>query len=185
MIFLEYLALIFACATAILCLTQISRLQQRVDQVNKMTDNDQHMTKLMVLYDNIEGLMDSFETYVEEVRQELEREREHITELSRQAAVLYAQQPVYTHTTPPPAQALPEEAADSANPSEKAKPPAPPKPKRSSLLSESDIRKLEGMPAKQQKVRYLLSRGMELQDIARELNIGKGEVRLIANLDKT
>jgi hypothetical protein len=180
---LEYVALIIACFTALICLTQLNRLQQRVEKQGKTTDTDQRLAKILALYDNIEGLMDSFEHYVEEMRQELERERGHMTELSRQAAVLYSKSSAPNHSPEPPPE-LPKELEQNGGPVPNGA-PIPGKAKRTSRLTDSDIRKLDEMTTKQQKVRFLMSRGLSLEEVARELNIGKGEVRLIADLDKT
>jgi hypothetical protein len=184
---LEYVALIISCLTAMLCLTQMNRIQQRVDKKNKAMDDDRRMETILALYDNIEGLMDNFEHYVEEVRQEFERERGHMTELSRQAAVLYSKSAVPVNTgvslTEPQSDPIPEQSEQTTE--NGATRTIQHKPLRSSRLTESENRKLSEMSAKQQKVRYLMSRGFSLEEIARELDIGKGEVRLIADLDKS
>ena len=45
--------------------------------------------RLLKLYGHMEELMDVFETYIDEVRQDVEKERTSLTEMSRQAATLY------------------------------------------------------------------------------------------------
>ncbi|MCL2084351.1 MAG: hypothetical protein FWH06_03720, partial [Oscillospiraceae bacterium] len=57
-----------------------------------------------------------------------------------------------------------------------------PKPSR---LSDRDKEALGRLATKPQKVRFLMSRGLSVEEVARELDIGKGEILLIADLDKT
>jgi hypothetical protein len=207
--------------------------------------------RLTELYEHIEELMDVFETYVEEVRQDFERERAALTELSRQAATLYmrgletaaptlssvalpmaavasgaaaapgvaampmppraphiayaqaaqavqAVQTAPTAPTPiavfPPMVVAPSPgtgsgapvirpaafpAFDTPTPPTADKTPEPP-----SRLSSRDKEALGRFATKPQKVRFLMSRGLALDEVARELSIGRGEVRLIAELEK-
>ncbi|MDR0248460.1 MAG: hypothetical protein LBI44_02195 [Oscillospiraceae bacterium] len=62
--------------------------------------------------------------------------------------------------------------------------PAPAEPKHSSLLAEKDREQMNKLTTKAQKVRFLMSRGIPADEAARELNIGIGEIRLIADLSK-
>jgi Tfp pilus assembly protein PilP len=184
---LEYLALVFSSLAAIFCFTRLNAMQQKIDKKSQSTDDDQRMARILTLYDNIEGLMDSFEQYVEEVRQELERERGHMTELSRQAAVLYSKKAERENEEIETAESKsePEKKQTGRTDKNAANETGKQKPKQSSRLTDSENKKLDGMTTKQHKVRFLMSRGFSLEEVARELNIGRGEVCLIADLDKT
>ncbi|GHV35539.1 hypothetical protein FACS18949_13720 [Clostridia bacterium] len=62
------------------------------------------------------------------------------------------------------------------------------KPARSeaskSRLSEKNKEALGRFATKPQKVRFLMGLGLPLEEVAKELDIGKGEVLLITDLDK-
>ncbi len=148
----------------------------------------QREARLVDLYNHVEELMDVFETYIEEVRQDIERERASLTEMSRQAATLYMralESPVHPIAPAPIA------------PAPTAPPPPPPLPLTeqraaedldaapgSARLSDRDREALGRFATKPQKVRFLMSRGLALEEVARALGIGKGEVRLIAELER-
>jgi TolA-binding protein len=168
---------------------------------------EQREERLTELYGHIEELMDVFESYVEEVRQDFERERAALAELSRQAAALYARGPETAAAPVPTAEpvAVPPAAPGGAQPApapaasggvnapvirpaafpafdaeaEKGRKTEPP-----SRLSGRDKAALGRFATKPQKVRFLMSRGLALDEVARELGIGWGEVRLIAELEK-
>ncbi len=144
-------------------------------------------TRLVELYDHVEELMDVFEAYIEEVRQGIEKDRSALTDMSRQAAAVYtraleaaAAPPVPVReerTAPQPPQAPPDVPTAPAHAT------APDRPGRS-RLSARDREAVGQFATKPQKVRFLMSRGLALEEVARELGIGKGEVRLIAELEK-
>ena len=176
---MEYVALCVAGFALFFCVAQISRLQRRIEAQDKGAKVDDKLKKLMVLYDNIEGMLDSFEMYVEELRQDMERERGHLTELSRQASAMYAQLQNTQQPYAPPV----ETPVGSQQPSATSVSAA--ETKKESKLTDRERQQLAGLATKPQKVRLLMSRGFSLEEVARELNIGKGEVRLIADLDKS
>ena len=130
--------------------------------------------KLFKLYQEVEDMMDSFEEYVNEVREELEKERADVMELSRKAAEVYLR--TLDRPSVPPVE------------TPKIIRPAPPaqdaEKKPESRLTAKDRDALRRFATKAQKVRYLMSCGFALEEVAKELNIGKGEVKLIAGLQK-
>lgn len=137
--------------------------------------------KIFRLYGDIESMMDSFEQYVSEVHDEQEQRRMELLETSRQATTLYMQvmQPgSFKQAVPSP---LPQ-------PQQREEPtPQPrkePEQHTQSKLSPRDTQELARLATKGQKVRYLMGKGFNVSDIARELGIGKGEVSLIVDLDK-
>lgn len=152
--------------------------------------------RVFKLYQEIESMLDSFEQYIPEVHAELERERAALNETARQAQVLLMQamekaaaiEKLAATPPPPPEQkekppTEPRRAVRGAKP----KPPRPeeePKPS-DTRLSERDRQTLANLDSKARRVRFLMSRGFAVDEIARELNIGIGEVRLIADLDKS
>lgn len=158
---------------------------RRLDSIESSPVSDRREEKIFKLYSEIESMLDSFEEYVGEVHEELEREREELGELSRRASSLYLQtaDSFAQFSGYPQAQEHPRHG--------EGQPQAPQSDaheisenKRGSRLSSRDRSALGGLKTKSQKVRFLMSRGLSLEEVARELGIGKGEVRLIADLDK-
>jgi hypothetical protein len=152
--------------------------------------------RVFKLYQEIESMLDSFEQYVPEVHEELERERAALNETARQAQVLLMQAmekaaAMKKLAAPPPAPPEEKEPSSDAPRPRGRKPKAPPsgdapEPKPSDeRLSERDRKTLAGLETKAKRVRFLMSRGFAVDEIARELNIGIGEVRLITDLDKS
>ena len=151
---------------------------------------------LVELYGHVEELMDVFEAYIDEVRQDIEKERAELTELSRQAAVLFtrvlAEQKPDGEAAGASAQirlatpgVQPVERSES-EPPRIVRPVAPTTDRRAfgDNLSAGDREALGRFATKPQKVRFLMGRGLALEDVARALGIGTGEVRLIAELEK-
>lgn len=160
---------------------------------------DQHEDKIFQLYSQIEEMLDSFEAYVGEMHAGLEDKRQELIELNRQAQVVYMQvmatntvaalpqpQPQVNPEPEPATQEQPTVAAPSftsaAPPKKKA---AKPQKEAPSRLTDMDKEALGRLATKPQKVRFLMSRGLSLDEVAKELDIGRGEVILIADLDKT
>ena len=162
--------------------------------------------KILRLYEQIEEMLDSFEEYVGEVHTQLEEKRVELIELNRQAQVVYMQALESAKTAVPAAAPVyvPEpENILAAQPVQAASPPPPPEPivtrvkpkhetvngggatPKRSRLSDKDREALGRFATKPQKVRFLMSRGMSVDEVARELDIGKGEVVLITDLDKS
>lgn len=156
--------------------------------------------RVFKLYQEIEGMLDSFDQYIPEVHEELERERSALNETARQAQVLLMQAMEKAAAieklamTPPPAPTEEKSAVPEGNRqrprSGKGKPASPPEskpePKPSDTrLSDRDRQTLSGLETKAKRVRFLMSRGFAVDEIARELNIGVGEVRLITDLEKS
>jgi len=154
--------------------------------------------RLVELYGHVEELMDVFEAYIDEVRQDVEKDRAELTELSRQAAVIYTR---IADTQRVESGELRVESADKTpapqllTPSKGGPPrivrPAHPAPlpnsqlsTLNSQLSPRDLEELGRFATKPQKVRFLMGRGLALEDVARALGVGTGEVRLIAELEK-
>jgi membrane protein involved in colicin uptake len=165
---------------------------------NQMESPDSRQEKLIRLYQQIEEMLDSFEEFVGEVHGQLDGKRAELIELNRQAQVIYLQ--VLEASS---RQA--EEAARVVYEPEAALPPEAPVRKaaagrvikqgewgkkadgtqKQSRLSDRDKETLGSLSTKPQKVRFLMSRGMSLEEVARELDIGKGEVLLITDLNKS
>lgn len=159
---------------------------------------EHHEDKIFQLYTQIEEMLDSFEVYVGEMHTGLEEKRQELIELNRQAQVVYMQaMATAANSNTSPAQTKTEPAPE---PPETPEPPAtktfasapPPKKKASkppketpSRLTDMDKEALGRLATKPQKVRFLMSRGLSLDEVAKELDIGRGEVILIADLDKT
>ncbi|MCL2748069.1 MAG: hypothetical protein FWE59_05370 [Oscillospiraceae bacterium] len=120
--------------------------------------------RLISLYGHVEELMDVFENYIEEVRQDVEKERAAMTEMTRQvASFVHADcaAPMAHHTAK-------DEGFRALSQPLPPVPPVPPHP--------------DSKPA---RARALMGRGLPLGEVARELGIGTGEVRLIAELDRS
>lgn len=162
---------------------------------------EHHEDKIFHLYTQIEEMLDSFETYVGEMHAGLEEKRQELIELNRQAQVVYmqtmataanssaAQANAKPEPVPAPAPAAapeppPSAAAFTSAPTPKKKASKPPK-EVPSRLTDMDKEALGRLATKPQKVRFLMSRGLSLDEVAKELDIGRGEVILIADLDKT
>lgn len=145
--------------------------------------------RVFKLYQEIEGMLDSFEQYVSEVHEELERERAGLNESARQAQALLMQamekaaamEKLTAQPPPPPAPtpAPPEKSPQTS----KGKAPEGKPPQ--SRLTDRERQTLEKLESKSKRVRFLMSRGFAVDEVARELDIGIGEVRLIADLDKS
>jgi len=165
---------------------------QRPKKTEDITPERQE-DKIIQLYTQIEEMLDSFEEYVGEMHTGLEEKRQELLELNRQAQVVYMQ--VLSEPRPAPVTVpVPEEAPAPAAPPKPVKPvkaeqsaskPANPPKETSSRLTDRDKEALGRLATKPQKVRYLMSRGLSLDEVAKELDIGRGEVILIADLDKT
>ena len=173
--------------------------------------------RLLELYNHVEELMDVFESYIDEVRQDIEKDRLSLLEMSRQASTLFmralqappqapapgadgaidgagpppaAPPELPSATTPvPPSDAPPEPprvvrpaASRSAYPTAAGRDAGAPPP--NSRLSARDREALGRFATKPQQVRFLMGRGLPLEEVAREMGIGTGEVRLIAELEK-
>ncbi len=186
----------FSVIILVLAVVFVRYVMRRLDSVEGSPASDRREEKIFRLYSEIESMMDSFEEYVGEVHEELERERAELAELSRRASSLYMQAEdrvlnlsEYTQGNEP----------SGGAPRRSAAPESPLAPggrmsgapgqensgnKRESRLSSRDRSTLSGLKTKSQKVRFLMSRGLSLEEVARELGIGKGEVKLIADLEK-
>ncbi len=147
-------------------------------------ENRELDAKIFRLYNEIEEMLDSFEAYVSEVHDEMESRRTELIAMSRQATTLYMQvmQPEAYPKPPRPEEAS---AAKEERPAvtKPEKEDAPPKEEKSKL-SARDRTELGKLDGKGKKIRFLMGRGLNMSEIARELKIGKGEIRLILDLDK-
>ena len=178
-------------------------LSKKVNARKKQTSVQVREAKLIEIYDRLEGLMDSFEDYLGEVRADIDDKRTEVNDLARQVGVLYSRM---NETPRPRYPSEPVEVVRSmavplasntatvstvsqtvhAMPSPESKTPAAAseEPVFASRLSKRDRASLDRFVSKPQKVRFLMSLGLPLEDVAREMEIGKGEVRLIADLEK-
>lgn len=138
--------------------------------------------KIFRLYNEIEEMLDSFETYVSEVHDEMESRRNELVAMSRQATTLYMQV-MQPDAYPPPRPPKPEDPPAEERPALKKTDETPPKEEKSKL-SARDLMELGKLGSKGKKIRFLMSRGLNMSEIAREMKIGKGEIRLILDLDK-
>ena len=187
-IWLAGAVLLFALA---LCLHERSVKKRFRRAFDELRENRELDAKIFRLYQDIEGMLDSFEEYVGEAHSEMESRRTELLSLSRQATTLYMQV-MQPDAYPPPSREREEPREPSpANAPASKKPreenaPAAEKPQKNdrSKLSARDRAELEKKTGKEQKIRFLINRGLDIIEIARELNIGKGEVRLILDLDK-
>lgn len=187
----------FAALAAVFALALILHersVRRRIDKAQaELRENRTLDAKIARLYRDIEGMLDSFETYVGEVHDEQELRRNELLTLSRQATTLYMQvmQPgVFAPPKPPEEQPPPPEEtaprpAGKKKEAHSGKEPVPAAPaEEKSRLSPRDRAELDKLSGKGQKIRFLTGKGLSLGEVARELNIGKGEVRLILDLDK-
>ncbi len=171
----------------------INKKKMKVTKENtKIADKE---AKVFKLYQEIEVMLDSFDQYLREVHEELEENRTALNELSRQATVIYMQtidaKPVQHSATP----------VQTPEPDDKPKvysqyAPLPSKTEelaakveeaknlKNSRLSTKDRETLSKLSSKAQKVRFLMSRGLSIDEVAYETDIGKGEIRLITDLDR-
>jgi len=180
---------------AIWSYVQIRSLRREIRRTREQLFQSGREQKLLSAYANIEDLFDSFEEFVRETRGELERDRRELTELSRQATAIYVRviehepvvqtQPAAAPVEPPPM--IVEEPAAAPKPrarTSQAKPKAA-VPKAVSeavhtVLTAENRESLQRFTNKNQKIRFLLTLGLSQGDVARELDIGVGEVRLVA-----
>ena len=65
-----------------------------------------------------------------------------------------------------------------------ARPGSLPEPPKDSRLTDKERQTLTQLETKAKRVRFLMSRGFAVDEVARELGIGIGEVRLIADLER-
>jgi hypothetical protein len=150
---------------------------------------DAREEKLFKLYSEIEGMLDSFEDYLREVHEEAERQRAERTEMSRQATVM-SQALEYSRAEQAQISAQAAQAGGAqmvALPAAAQESPVNivrPQKEAPSRLNQKERDELRRRGTKTQKVRFLMSRGFSLDEVAKELHIGKGEVRLITDLDK-
>jgi Mg2+ and Co2+ transporter CorA len=184
---------------AIWSYVQIRSLRRELRRTREQLHQNGREQKLLSAYANIEDLFDSFEEFVRETRGELERDRRELMELSRQATAIYVrvieQEPlVYTPPPPLPEPPPPVMAEEPAKPKAAAKPktsaakpkaapPAQAMPGETAahrILTAENRESLQRFANKNQKIRYLLTLGLSQGDVARELDIGVGEVRLVA-----
>ncbi|MDR1692658.1 MAG: hypothetical protein LBR72_04805 [Oscillospiraceae bacterium] len=133
--------------------------------------------KIYRLYNEIEEMLDSFEAYVSEIHDEMESSRNELVAMSRQATTLYMQ------VMQPDAYPKPK-PVEEPKPEKTEKPTPPPAREEKSKLSQRDLAELGKLEGKGKKIRFLMGRGLNMGEIARELKIGKGEIRLILDLDK-
>ncbi|MDR0292711.1 MAG: hypothetical protein LBH95_00970 [Oscillospiraceae bacterium] len=158
----------------------------------ELRENRSLDTKIVRLYREIEEMLDSFEAYVGEVHEELESRRNELLTLSRQATTLYMQvmQPGVFAPKPQIEEPQPpqEPPAREKAPKKETRPgktgDAPAEEGRPSRLSPRDRAELDRLTGKGRKIRFLTGKGLSLNEVARELDIGKGEIRLILDLDK-
>lgn len=164
--------------------------EKKKNKKNDTPGTAEREARVFKLYQEIEGMLDSFEQYVTEVHEELERERTALHETSRQAHVMLMQSMekaaaieklAAAPPPPPPVSASPEKKTQDAK--EKEKVPETKTPR--SRLSDRDRQTLDKLESKSKRVRFLMSRGFAVDEVARELDIGIGEVRLIADLDRS
>jgi hypothetical protein len=132
--------------------------------------------KIFRLYQNIEDLMDGFEEYVEEMKLELFREIKEVrVELSQEKESVLA---------------IAKESVSQSKLVVPAKAPKNSKTSKSSKASKSDtmdsasLPQVDGKSGRIDKVNELIDKGLSVDDIARKLNMGKGEVKLIYQIHK-
>jgi DNA-binding NarL/FixJ family response regulator len=151
-----------------------------IRKIRKLTAVSQEQTdketRVFKLYAEIESMLDSFEQYVSEVHSQMENERTGMTELSRRSQVALLQgmeRLTSVEKMMSPAQDVPA-------------PPPPPEivPPSSSRLPTKDKQNLDKLEGKNKKVRFLMSCGLSVDEVAKELDIGIGEVRLIVDLNR-
>jgi hypothetical protein len=159
------------------------------ETVADMRENRALDAKIVRLYQEIEEMLESFEDYVGEVHDELESRRNELLNMSRQATTLYLQvmqpgvfapKPVVEQPAPPEETAKREAAAAEPQPAGKGGE----ENGKASRLSPREKAALDRLAGKGQKIRYLTGKGFSLNEVARELDIGKGEILLILDLDK-
>jgi len=191
-----YYFIAFCALNLCLLLWQSRRTQKKLSRMQMESEKLRGMDeKIFRLYQEIENMLDNFDAYVDEVHEEQEARRKELVEMSRQATTLYLQvmQPASfgglrgaerqpemppAELTVPAVYTAPEPTAPDPGAEALRN-----KVKSSKLLSR-DRTELDKLTTKGQKVRYLMGRGFTLEEVARELDIGKGEIKLIVDLDK-
>lgn len=185
-------------AAAWIVLTQV--VWRKLKSKEEAVSQDAREEKLFKLYTEIESMLDSFEEYLQEVHEDAEKQREALTDMSRQATVMYqalensriaeqtvAAQMAVLQTVPAvvsQAAFTPQVQLAAVAPVEKSINIIRPQKETPSRLNQKERDELRRRTTKTQKVRFLMSRGFSLDEVAKELHIGKGEVRLITDLDK-
>ncbi|MCL2031215.1 MAG: hypothetical protein FWG93_06680, partial [Oscillospiraceae bacterium] len=189
---MQWIPIVMAAVNIVLWLVTL-RYMRKSGKDREPSPAAEREARVFKLYQEIETMLDSFEQYVPEVHEELERERAALNETARQAQMLLMQAMEKAAAieklavpVPVPAEAEPPSRPPARGGRPKtARPEDAPEPKPSdSRLSERDRQTLAGLDTKARRVRFLMSRGFAVDEIARELNIGIGEIRLITDLDK-
>jgi len=152
-----YLFAIFVFALIyILILLYSKHISRKYPDISEYKQREERLFKL---YQNIEDLMDSFEEYVEEVRESLlkdieEKRKEIKEELNNQKTLV-----PFTENLP-------------AKVDKKAKENKP-----------DNNNKPRSMTDKISMINQLLEEGLPVEDIAKKLDMGKGEIKLILQLN--
>jgi hypothetical protein len=191
---MDYIWLITVAGFIIVMVLHEKSIKRRFGEAQEeVRENRALDSKIARLYKEIEEMLDSFEAYVGEAHEELEKRRDELLTMSRQATTLYLQvmQPgvfapksqLEEETVPLPAE--PDEREKTVKkPAKGKRADAPAEDGKNSRLSPRELAELEKMTSKAQKIRYLTGKGFNINEIARELNMGKGEINLILDLDK-
>lgn len=147
-------------AIALLCawIAKLSRSQKAAREESP----DGKQETIFTLYQHIEEMLDSFEEYVGEMHAGLDEKREELLELSRQARAVYLQA---LEAKPPVVPPEPEPVEPIPIP-QFVKPPK--KEAGKSRLSDKDKEALGRFVTKPQKVRFLMSRGLSLEEVAQK-----------------
>jgi hypothetical protein len=179
---------IVLCIVVIAMLSHERSVKRRFEEAQaELRENRAMDQKIVRLYKEIEEMLDNFEAYVGEVHEDLEAQRNELLTMSRQATTLYMQvmQPgVFAPKPAPEPQPEPRPAEEPARAERRENPPPADDGKPPSRLSPRHRTELGRISGKGQKIRYLTGKGLTMSEIARELDIGKGEIRLILDLDK-
>ncbi len=134
--------------------------------------------RLLRMYQNLEDLMDSFESYVEEEQGKIAAERKAVEEAGAQARVVWDD--VRKRALEQPTRVNPPRAASAAP----AKPESA-KPDPGEVIAAQDNAPRPPLRPRSQKRERVLSlheQGMTPEDISREMGIAMAEVMLIIGL---
>ena len=149
-----YLFVIFVFFLALLFLAAVRYLFPKKAKSDKLDKNE----KLLRLYRQIEDMMDSFEAYAEEVKGEIESEKNHVLKQ------------------------MDEHYQELIKKSENIDLPTDKKKAESSKKPVSKEKGQESPQSRTDQIRKMYADGMPLSDIAKALNVTVSEIRLIIDV---
>lgn len=123
-------------------------------------------SQLVDLYNLLEHTMDEFDKYINDVKAEIQKDKDEISKLMDEILVKFGASLTEDEKT----------KEEGAKEEESASEAAEDKPPTVNINKAKDLKEI--------KIKTLYKQGKSIPDIAKELDIGQGEVNLILNFDK-